>query len=96
MFSKVNFIFWLPPGFLLLHTGTLWLWGAGAVLQCGTVFSPPGGQASEVVGFVVVANGLSCSLACGILPAGTEPVSPALSGGFLSTVLPRSPHVALI
>ena len=38
---------------------------------CGLLtsgFSYSGGQASECVGFVVVVNGLSCSLACGTLP----------------------------
>ena len=39
----------------------------------------------------VVAHGLSCSLACGIFPGpGLEPVSPALAGGFLTTVPPRT------
>ena len=36
-----------------------------------------------------MAHGLSCSAACGILPGpGLEPMSPALAGGFLTTVPP--------
>ena len=36
--------------------------------------------------------GLSCSAACGIFPAGLEPVSPALAGRFLTTAPPgKSP-----
>ena len=39
---------------------------------------------SRLVGSVVVAHGLSCSTACGILPGpGIEPMSPALAGEFL-------------
>ena len=36
-----------------------------------------------------MAHGLSCFMACGIFPdPGIEPVSPALTGGFLITELP--------
>ena len=42
-----------------------------------------------------MAHGLSCSAACGIFPD-IEPVSPALAGGFLSTVPPgKSPEKSL-
>ena len=37
---------------------------------------------------VVVAHRLNCSMACGILLDQGEPTSPALAGGFLSTVSP--------
>ena len=42
---------------------------------------------------VVVAHGLSCSMACGNLPRpGLEPMSPALAGGFLINAPPgKSP-----
>ena len=43
-------------------------------------------QAPECVGSVAVAHRLSCSETCGILAhrLGTEPMSPALQGGFLT------------
>ena len=43
-------------------------------------------RAPEYVGSVVVARGLSCLAACGILVPrpGTEPVSSALQDGFLT------------
>ena len=45
-------------------------------------------------GAVLVVHGLSCPAACGILlPApGIEPMSPALSGGFLTTQPPGKSH----
>ena len=45
-------------------------------------------------GTVLVVHGLSCPTACGILlPApGIEPMSPALSGGFLTTQPPGKSH----
>ena len=43
-------------------------------------------------GSVVVEHGLSCSVARGGLPGpGTEPVSPALAGGFFATEPPGKP-----
>ena len=40
-----------------------------------------------------MAHGLSCSAARGNLPGpGLEPVSPALAGGFLTTVPPGKPE----
>ena len=48
---------------------------------------------SRCSGFSSVAHGLSCSAACGNLPGpGLEPVSPALAGGFLTTVPPGKPY----
>ena len=48
---------------------------------------------------VVVARGLSCPAACGILvcPPGMEPTSPALEGGFFTTGPPgkSQPHARL-
>ena len=43
--------------------------------------------ALECMGSVVVARGLSCPAACGILAPqpGIKPTSPALQGGFLTT-----------
>ena len=65
---------------------------AGATLGCGVRashcggFSCCGAQALQCTGSVVVAHGLSCSVACGIfLDQGSNPVSPALAGGFLTT-----------
>ena len=45
-------------------------------------------------GAILVVHGLSCPAACGILlPApGIEPMSPALSGGFLTTRPPGKSH----
>ena len=44
---------------------------------------------SRRAGSVVVAHGLSCSAACRNLPGpGLKPVSPALTGRFLTTVPP--------
>ena len=71
-------------------------------LSCGVQFlslwhsdlSSCGAQASEHMGSVVVACGLSCSLACGILVtwSGIEFTSPALVGRFLTTGQPgKSP-----
>ena len=44
-------------------------------------------------GSVVLAHGLSCSMACGVFPdPGIKPVSSALTGRFLSIVPPGSPQ----
>ena len=51
------------------------------------------------VACLVVAHGLSCSLACGILVPwpGIEPTSPALVGRFLATGPPKkSPHLQVL
>ena len=50
-----------------------------------------GARALGATASVVVAHGVSCSVACGMwdLPGpGLKPVSPALAGGFLTTVPP--------
>ena len=51
------------------------------------LLSSCGAQAPKRAGSVVVAHGLSCPVACGILVPrpGIEPVSPALQDGFLTT-----------
>ena len=55
------------------------------------------GFSSCGVGSVVVAHGLSCSVACGIFPdQGSKPVSTALAGGFLTTVPPGKPTVFIL
>ena len=61
--------------FSLSSCGTQALGHVGAVV-CGTQVHP-----------IVVACGLSCPTACGILVPGPglEPASPALEGGFSST-----------
>ena len=47
---------------------------------------------SRRAGSVVVAHGSSCSAACGIFPdQGSEPVCPALAGGFSTTAPPGKP-----
>ena len=80
----------------------LWLRRAGATLRCGAQasrcggFSCCGARALGAWASVVVARGLSscgarASLLRGMwdLPGpGLEPVSPALAGGFLTTVPP--------
>ena len=58
------------------------LWHAGSVVVARRLQS---------TGSVVVAHGPRCSVACGVwdFPGpGLEPVSPALAGGFLTTVPP--------
>ena len=53
-------------------------------------FSGCGAWALGAGSSVVRAHRLSCSMACGNLPGpGIEPVSPALAGGFLSSVPPE-------
>ena len=52
--------------------------------HCGGLLAVEHGLQSTVS--LVVAHALSCSVACGNLPgSGTEPVSPALAGGFFTT-----------
>ena len=72
----------------------------GLLSRCGVWASPCSGfpccraQALGGVGSVVVGHGFSCSVAWKDLPGpGSEPVSPALAGGFLTTgPLGRSPR----
>ena len=52
------------------------------------------GTGSRCAGSVAVAQGPSCSAACGDLPRpGPEPVSPALAGRFSTTAPPGKPPV---
>ena len=70
---------------------------ASLVVALG-LFSNCGTWALERMGSVVVARGLSCPVACGILvpQAAIEPASPALEGGFLTTGPPGSPCNVII
>ena len=68
----------LPRGARASHCGGFFCGGAQALgVRASVVVAP--------VGSVVVAHGLSCSVACG---PGLEPVSPALAGGFVTTAPP--------
>ena len=61
------------------------LWPAGSVVVA---------RGLQSTGSVVVVHELSCSMACEIFPdQGSEPVSPALAGGFLTTVPPGKSSV---
>ena len=81
---------------------SLWCAGFSLVVACGFSLSSCGAWTPERVGSVVcsmqalslrcessvvVARGLSCPKACGILVPrpGIEPASPALEGGFFTT-----------
>ena len=66
------------------------------VATCG--LSSCGAQAPERVGSVVVACGLCCPAACGILVPrpGIEPASPAWEGGFLTTGPPGKPPLLVL
>ena len=60
--------------------------------SCGTWASVAVAHGLQSAGSVVVAHRLSCSAARGIFPdIGLEPASPALAGGFLTTVPPGKP-----
>ena len=62
--------------------GLLWLW-ARASPCCGF---PCGTRSRGAWALVVTALGLSCSVACAIFPdQGSNPMSPALAGEFLTT-----------
>ena len=97
-------------GSSLLHTGFLQLRRAGSTLRCGAQashcggFSCCGARALGMWASVVVACGLT---SCGSwtqllrgrwdLPGpGLKPVSPALAGGFLTTVLPGKPQLSIL
>ena len=66
---------------------SLWRTGFSLVVVCSFSLSSCGVWAPGHVGSVVVAHGLSCPAACGILVprAGMEPASPALEGEFFTT-----------
>ena len=96
--------------FLLQCTGSsLRHAGFSLVVACGFSLSSCGAQAPGHVGSVVcgtqalslscvssvvVAHGLSCPAACGVLVPwpGIEPASPALEGGFFTTGPPGKSH----
>ena len=88
----------LPCGFSLVVAGrgSASLWCAGFSLQRLLLWSTGSGVQTSVVarglqstGSGAVAQGLGCSVvSCGIFPDQKEPGSPALAGGFLSTVPP--------
>ena len=90
-------------GLLLWRTGfspqwLLWLWGMGSKLvgfnSCGTRLSSCG---SERAGSVAVAHRLRCSMACGIfLDQGSNGVSSALQGRYLTTGTPGKPHLIFL
>ena len=63
------------------------LQGTWALACVGSVVGGRWALSLRHVSSVVVAQGLSCPAACGILvpPPGMEPVSPALEGGFFTT-----------
>ena len=102
------YLFWLRWVFVAAH-GLSLVAASGAALRCGAWashcdgFSCCGAQALDVQASVVVARGLS---SCGSwayllrgmwnLPRpGLEPVSPALVGGFLTTVPPGKPYTCI-
>ena len=100
-------IFWLHLGLLCCAQAFLYLQRARATLRCGAKASwALGVRASVVVAFGLSSSGSlalelrlsSCgtwaSLLCGMwdLPGpGLEPMSPALTGGFLTTAPPEKP-----
>ena len=58
------------------------------------VASPLRSTGSRRAGSAVVAHGLSCPAACGIFPdQGSNTVSPALAGRFLTTAPPGKPEL---
>ena len=70
---------------------SLWYTGFSLVVACGLsscgTWAICGTRVPERMGSVVVARGLGCPAACGILVPrpGIESASPALQGGFLTT-----------
>ena len=84
-------VFLACVGFLYFAVPELLIAVASAVAEHGS--SHAGLQQLQHAGSVVVAKGLTCSVARGIFPdQGTEPMSPALAGGFLTTVPPGKSH----
>ena len=92
-------------GFSLVVMGnTLQLQCAAFSLQCLLLLqcmgSRPVGFSSAVHGLqtsVAVAFGLCCSTVCGIFPdQGSNPVSPALAGGFFTTEPPGKPPIMFL
>ena len=92
------FLFWAAlgfpccMGFSLVATGGASLHGGAQASHCGG-FSCCRARVLSA-GSVLVAQGLSCSMACVIFPdPGIESVSPALAGRFLCTVPPGKPNM---
>ena len=89
---------------LLFFSFNFYLFLAVLGLWCNTQASCCGGfsfcraQALGHIGSVVVAHGLSCPAACGMLvpSARTEPMYPALAGGFWATIPPGKSLTALL
>ena len=88
--KKYLFIYlWLRR--VLLAAGRLFVAVCGLLSSCGS-------RAPERVGSLVVARGLSCPVACGILVSrpGIKLVSPALQDQFLTTGPPgKSPRACI-
>ena len=91
-----SFIYYFWQRWVLVVARRIFCCGAGSSLRgagfslvvvCGFSLSSCGAWAPEHVGSVVVAHGLSCPAACGILVPrpGTEPASSALEGRFFTT-----------
>ena len=103
--NAANSFFFLIFIYLFIWLIGSYLWHAGSLLQHVESFvvmrglfiaahgllSSCGLRALECTGSVVVARGLSCPAACGILVPQPQikPVSPALEGRFLTTGPPR-------
>ena len=94
IFLLIYFYFWLCAGSLVVATLRCSAWAS----HCSG-FSCCGAQALSAQASVVVACGLSsCGARASLLRStwdlpgpGLEPVSPALAGGFLTTVPPGKP-----
>ena len=75
--------------------GRLWLQGMGFSPCC--LFSFPSAGSKALVGSVAAVPGLGCPVTCGVLPGqGSNPVSPALAGGFLSLDHRGSPPLKIL
>ena len=86
-------------GPLCCGAGLLFSCGIGAPGCVGSVVCGTRARLLRCVSAVVVARGLSCPAACGILVArpGIEPASPALEGRFFITGPPgKSPKPTLL
>ena len=88
-------ILFLKKYFLFIYFWLCWVLvtACNSELQCMVFFSSWGTQDS-----VVVAHGLSCPTACGILVSqpGIEPTFPALAGGFLTPGPPGKSVCAIL
>ena len=92
--SKWGLLFVAVRGLLIAEHG-LQARGLQQWQHLGSVVVAHGPQSAQAS--IVVAQGLSCSMACGDLPgAGIEPVSPALAGGYLTTAPPGKSGISVI